>query len=295
MTLTTTGNTDQKQESSLQEQNSLQISVREGKAKLRAEDFKNPEYLSNLIHKIGHEIGNPLTSIISMATVLESLHESKVPNVAGKEKQFRYINAIADEAWRISRLNERLVMLFSSRAGSVSGCDIIRVSDKALSKLKSRYKESFKAVSVVFEVPEICPLVKIDEMQLLLVFTELFHNAKDAVDLKLQGEQLYRHKIEKQQVTIGVNINVGWDNDQSKEFAQISFSSNCMNPCPLELDTLFCPDVTGYPMYKRLGLGLPVCQAIIERVGGDMKVIEEICDNEIVFSVKFSIPITTDK
>ena len=45
--------------------------IRVGKGKFFSPSIRQGELLSDLIHKIGHEIGNPLTSIISLASIIE--------------------------------------------------------------------------------------------------------------------------------------------------------------------------------------------------------------------------------
>lgn len=279
-----------------QKPNLLQTSIRVGKAKSRAEDLKQPDILSSLIHKIGHEIGNPLTSIISMGTVLESMQGGLNAPKGKDDKRSHYTNAIIDEAWRISRLNERLVMLLSTRTGNVTGCDVMRVAERALSKLKSRHKELFKTTKLVFSVPEDYPLVAIDEMQLMLVFTELFHNAQDAVNLSSKQTSLETNATHP--ITIYITPHSApndYTENHNENFVTITFSSHSIEACQLELDSLFDPNVTGYHMHKHLGLGLTVCQAIIERAGGEIKVIEDTSNSQIIFSTEFTIPVFIDK
>src|SRR5262245_24972844 len=101
-------------------------STRVGKVKLNFTDIRAEELLSHLIHKLGHEIGNPLTSIISLGTILErfSISAPGRGETLPPEKIASYASSIIDEAWRISSLTEKLVLTLSNRRGNPVASDL---------------------------------------------------------------------------------------------------------------------------------------------------------------------------
>ncbi len=246
-------------------------SIRVGKAKLPVAKILEGETLSELIHKIGHETGNPLTSIISMGTVLSTISSgSSTNNIL--EKTLKYSNSIIDEAWRISRLNERLVMLLSRRTGNATLTEVAPCAEKTIKKLRGRYKKIFKPLKLEFEIEEPSPKAVIDELQLMVIFSELFTNAAEATkDNSLNSP--------KQTETLPTKVSI-----YSKEKnVVLEVTSISKNKCPYELDSLFDPFVTKDTDKKPIGLCLTVCQAIAERFGGTIEVKEELTPKGYTF------------
>ena len=125
--------------------NSRKTQLRTGKPPLGRGELRSGELLSEIGHKFGHEVGNPLTAIISLASILgrtipadkdsiDALFSGQVtaapaapqtskaaaPNDVDRLKLVLsrlpdYANSITQEAWRISALTETLVFLLSDR------------------------------------------------------------------------------------------------------------------------------------------------------------------------------------
>ena len=62
--------------------------MRVGKPKFTKSDFRTPDKLSGFVHKIGHEVGNPLTSIISLASILHRIEVGGSDSEKGRAKLF---------------------------------------------------------------------------------------------------------------------------------------------------------------------------------------------------------------
>src|SRR5262249_40647503 len=114
--------------------------TRLGKVKFDSLEALSPQVLSRLVHKFGHEVGNPLTSLISLASILE-----RFPTVQGSAQQGAvgqkvpsYARSIISEAWRVSLLTEKLVLLLSDKHGSPSPCNIAKCIERTLSRMKTR-------------------------------------------------------------------------------------------------------------------------------------------------------------
>ena len=112
--------------------------IRIGTPAFSAEDILSAANLSRVIHRIGHEIGNPLTSIISLSSIIErGIGESGAAQLP-IERVVSYAGSIGSEAWRISSINEKLVMLLSSRQGNPEPSEPESIIRRALHKLQRR-------------------------------------------------------------------------------------------------------------------------------------------------------------
>jgi light-regulated signal transduction histidine kinase (bacteriophytochrome) len=67
--------------------------------------------LSNLCHQLTHDIGNPLTAIISYSSILEQAEHYSI----ALDKVANYSLNISKEAWRVSRLMEKFLLLVSRK------------------------------------------------------------------------------------------------------------------------------------------------------------------------------------
>ncbi|MCC6952582.1 MAG: hypothetical protein IT290_00540, partial [Deltaproteobacteria bacterium] len=110
--------------------------MRVGKPKFVAADICSPERLSAMVHKFGHEVGNPLTSIISVATLLGRYAAQPEHLEAHIGKFPEYTAAVCREAWRIAALTERLVLIHSDRKGEAAPTSLRRSLARAHETVK---------------------------------------------------------------------------------------------------------------------------------------------------------------
>ena len=101
-------------------------------ASYSAANLRHGDGLSDLMHKTGHEIDNPLTSIISLAAIIErSEHED--------ERISDFARSISAEAWRISKTIRSIVHILSTRDSNSSQCELTSALKLALKEVtKSR-------------------------------------------------------------------------------------------------------------------------------------------------------------
>lgn len=231
--------------------------------------------MSDFIHKIGHEIGNPLTAILSFATIIEryGFDPSKTPEAQNEQLQKlgAYAQSIGSEAWRVSLLSDRLVLLLSCREPHLAPLDLERSLSKILMKIANRFPELTNAVPIEVEVHPPVPQVSSDNEEVSSLFFELLLNASQATERYLQeaGDS----------ADVAVRCNL-----ESKDgHLTLTIENPTATRCPFELEDIFLPFVTDAAERRRLGLGLAVAAAIAERLNLVLEIEEEERDNAYFF------------
>lgn len=258
------------------------IANKQAKPGFPVTSLRSGQALSTLIHKLGHEIGNPLTSIISFATVMNRINSSasdpnKTANSVSSnpipsEKIDLYTQSIIDEAWRIAAINERLVLLLSERLPQDRACDL----HKTIAQVFSKVKRKFPSVTCHLESSTV--KVLIEEGQLKCLAGELLHNALEAASLFLaqNPNSISDHPI--------VHVRISPD-------GVLTIANYTVGPSSLPMDRLYEPFVTASFPNHHLGLGLTVAYAIVDRFRGDIVIEESMHDNYCVFSVHVALPL----
>ena len=126
--------------------------TRIGKPTITLDKLHTPEVLSPIIQKVCHDIGNPLTSIISLASLLDGGIAPVKP-----ERLPTYSRSIVEESWRVARLSERLSLLFASTKPIKEPSSLRSLSKKAIHRYHTRYAkgEPLKALEEQRETPDI--------------------------------------------------------------------------------------------------------------------------------------------
>ena len=244
--------------------NSNTASKRIGVPTFTATSIRSGQPLTEIIHKIGHDIGNPLTAIISIGSVIQTLSEFE-PSTTQENKMPYYAESIVSEAWRISRMNERLVCLLSERPVDPTPCDIQAVLIQTLNRLKGREKKKYKPVDINISTIDQSPTALIDNSQLLLLFSELLANAVEVI------ERDPANKAPSTEFLPVIDVEITADDS----WVYINVQSQSSIPIPVEVSECFKPLFSCYPDEKRIGLGLTTVLAIVERFHGTIVLEEE--------------------
>ncbi len=254
--------------------------LRKGSPDFHPDSVRSGDSLSNLMHKIGHEIGNPLTAIIALATIMERFQgessPSDVPGSSPYQKVNSYSTSIIDEAWRISGLNEKVVLLLSTKPGNLGCCVVTEVLAKAAQKFKSRHKRKRIEVRVAPpELPE--PIVWADYEQVLALFTEAITNAYQSFAYRSDDAPPVPPIVD---VTI----------DRVDGFIRTTFSNLIEKPLPFPPEELFAAAVTEHGDRKHVGLGLTVGWTIVHRFHGRIAAAELDTPEGLRFSLEILLP-----
>ncbi len=230
--------------------------------------------LSILIHKIGHEIGNPLTAIISLGSIIERFADDMInPKSDLPTKIATYATSIINESWRINQHNERLVMLLSEKVGNLYLLNISDVLNQAFKKFQLRNKSKNITLNINSATKEPAHAY-IDNDQFVILLSELILNATNY--------QLYETPESKAEINAKI--------ENYPEHSRLTISNKIKEPLYLDPAKLFEPYVTKYPEKKHLGLGLIMCLAILKKFKGEIKILEQTIDDEFYFSIELNLP-----
>lgn len=194
---------------------------------------------------IAHEIGNPLTSILGLLELVESGEMSP-------DEQAEFLSRIRRETERIHRIIRDLLDFArgeapASEAGAT--CDLVQVVEDAV-RLVGPQKD-LRHVTLERRFAEDVPPVPGSAPRLAQVVLNLLLNAADAID----GEGTIRLEVHRAEGGDAVELVV----------------SDTGPGIPSDiLEHLFEPFVTTKPAGEGTGLGLAVCHALIEQLGGTL-------------------------
>jgi signal transduction histidine kinase len=274
--------------------------LRTGAPQHSRDELLSQEVLSEIGHKFGHEVGNPLTAIISLASILGravpaekgaldalfSQHSQPGSNPELDRTKLLltrlpdYANSITQEAWRISSLTETLVFLLSERANRNAASELEKSLNRALAKLNSRARIRKQLFDV--KLPRLLPFFRVEQDQFVFLLGELLTNAAQAIsDMEISPDR-----------AISIELLPGSETGKGV----IVVTNPIARPCPFELSSLFKPFVTEYGARKQLGLGLPTVAAIVDRHGGELE-LNEVTDERgrLLFQARLTFACGTDE
>lgn len=193
---------------------------------------------------VAHEIGNPLAAILGLVEILQLGATSR-----GEEAEF--LARIRSETERIHHIIRDLLdyaRLRPDEPGRAASADVERVVEEAVALIAPQ--KDLRRVTIERRVYESDLQVRAPAHELTQLVLNLLLNAADAV----AGEG---------QILIEVRRDDG--------AIELAISDTGPGIAPAVRDQLFDPFVTTKPAGKGTGLGLAVCHAIVERLGGSIR------------------------
>ena len=194
---------------------------------------------------IAHEIGNPLTSISSMAQVIKRKNEN--------HKISEYVTNILKNIERISRIVRELVDFSRPSSYEEAPCDINEIIKSAVGIIKYDRRSKNLTYSLTLD-PELPKTVIVSD-HLLQVFLNILINSVDA-------SEGYGDEIAVNSFTKNGNI-----------YVDIS-DKGCGIPLQMQ-KKIFEPFYTTKEVGKGTGLGLTVSYGFIQKLNGEIKVKSE--------------------
>ncbi len=234
-----------------------------------------PDRISELCHRAGHDVGNPLTAIISLASILEY---SAGSGQVGIEKLREYSASIVGEAWKIAHITERLVMIYSQRRGNPIECSVGDLAEKVLQRVRSRYEfEDLEIESDFFFAPTANKVV-VDVDQFTILLQELFVNGYNFQRLPKAPSP------EPERRTMRCTL------EPHDQFVRLRFVNPLPAPIEGNLSDLFLPLVCKHASPVRTGLGLAAVWAIVHRHGGKLHIEQRQTESGYEFAVDVLLP-----
>jgi signal transduction histidine kinase len=200
--------------------------------------------VGHLAAGMAHEIGNPLAAIVGYLALLKS-------ELAG-HPAVDLAQRMADEADRIDRLVRDLLDYAMPASQQAERFDPVAVVAEAAALLE--HQGALKRITLVDELPATLPSVRMIRHRLLQVFINLLLNARDASPA---GGV----------VTLAGGVDSGW--------IRISVRDQGCGIAPKIREHIFDPFFTTKAPGQGRGLGLAVCQRVMETAGGSIEVHSE--------------------
>ncbi len=208
---------------------------------------------------IAHEIGNPLTSISSMAQIIRRKTDNI--HIVG------YINTIAKNIERISKIVRELVDFARPSSYESAYVQVNEVVKNAVGIV--RYDRRAKNINIQLALERDLPELYLVEDQLYQVFFNILINAVDAI----QGK--------KAEIDVRSYIR--------NEHIYIEFEDSGIGIDKRSQNKIFEPFFTTKGVGKGTGLGLSVSYGIIKNLSGEIRVESEIGKGSIFTVV---LPVT---
>ena len=195
---------------------------------------------------IAHEIGNPLTSISSMAQVIKRKNENQNIN--------EYVTNILKNIERISRIVRELVDFSRPSSHEEALCDINEIIKSAVGIIKYDRRSKNIVYSLILE-PELPKTILVSD-HLLQVFLNILINSVDA-------SEGYGDEISVRSLTKNGKIHI-----------EISDKGSGI-PAPIQ-KKIFEPFFTTKEVGKGTGLGLTVSYGFVKKLKGEINVKSEV-------------------
>lgn len=209
---------------------------------------------------IAHEVGNPLAAISS---IVQLLNRRELDEYSQDRLQM-----IDDQLRRIQRTLGELVNFSRPANTQVTWCDLRDCIQVALNIAKYYKRKKGKTIETHFD--DSLPKIREVSDQLVQVFLNLILNALDATE---EGGK--------------IAISTTYNNDEIR----VEISDDGHGITPDDQQTIFQPYFT--TKSTGTGLGLFVCQRLIEQMQQARLELVESSPNGTTFAVVFSAPITT--
>ncbi|MRR53538.1 MAG: HAMP domain-containing sensor histidine kinase [Deltaproteobacteria bacterium] len=244
-----------------------------------------------------HEIGTPLAAIIGYAGILRD-------EVRDDPEKSDYLARIEAEAGRIDRIIHGLLDYARPSRRDWEEVDMREVLQSTIDMLDGQ--GIFKNTTVSLSAEATVPLVKADRQELLQVFTNLFINARDAMQesgtlticVTVDGEN-HPDAVSRQEKVVrgrrkddfrGAFFSSLHPRDK-QHYLRVDVSDTGVGIEPENLEKIFDPFFTTKEPGKGTGLGLAVTARIVDSLGGRITV-ESSLKSGTTFSVWLPVPET---
>jgi C4-dicarboxylate-specific signal transduction histidine kinase len=202
--------------------------------------------VSGMAAALAHEINQPLTAARALARSVGQLVASENADLSRAQ---RNVTAMVEQIDHAAGVVRRVREFLRRGEPGIAPVDPARLVEEALALAQPQ--ASAERVALRFTPPDGLPQVLADRIQIQQVVLNLVRNAIDAIADTGRADG---------------RIEVGITTDPAACELEIGVRDNGTGIAPDHLDTIFVPLST--TRAHGLGLGLPICQAIIQAHGG---------------------------
>lgn len=235
--------------------------------------------LGRLAAGLAHELNNPLNNIVGFLEALERRSQAE-PLLALKEfEDFpAFLQIVHREADRAASIVRRLLDFARQREPSFELVDLGRLISETIALVE---RQAILANQRIVVEPLLQPVqVKADTQMLQQLLLNLITNALDAIE---GGGEV---RITVKPGVRGQGSGVG---EQHGDFVEISVSDTGCGIPPEHLPKIFDPFFTTKEVGKGTGLGLPICQSIVEQHRGTIEVRSEGIGKGTIVTVRLPL------
>ncbi|MFQ5883437.1 MAG: ATP-binding protein, partial [Candidatus Methylomirabilales bacterium] len=241
-------------------------SLQEAKRALEAEHERQLEQaekmasLGQLASAIAHEVKNPLGGVSGAMQVLAEDYPIDDP-------KREVIDEMLGQLRRLDKTVKDLLSYARPASPEPVACDVSDVVERALFFIRQQVRES--QISVVTEYGKDLPQVHVDPQQMQQVILNIALNGVQAMP-------------EEGTLTVRTRVLTDWSSGVSgssltspgSAYVEVAISDTGKGIPPEDLKKIFQPFFT--TKHRGTGLGLPICQRIVEQHGGTISVESEV-------------------
>jgi signal transduction histidine kinase len=238
--------------------------------------------LGRLAAGVAHELNNPLSAVAGFA---EALQRHVGGGACGDGRQFEdcreYLGMIQTEVGRAAAIVRRLLDFARQREPAFGPVDLVRVVREAVAFVERQARLAHREISML-PGGEGC-VVRGDPQMLHQVFLNLLTNALDAVEgggevsvavRRAPGAGQLGNRATRQsgEASLPIAQSPNRPVDGSDGWVEVVVADTGVGIAPEYLGKVMDPFFTTKEVGKGTGLGLAVCQSIVEQHGGTIQI-----------------------
>ena len=234
--------------------------------KIRTE-IEKEQMRANLLRAVSHDIRTPLTSIVGAVSAITENHDK-----FSEEKTLSLLGDVKEEAQWLVRVVENLLLVTRIDADSAKVSKEPEIVEEILAEAVAKFKKRFPGAPIKIDMPEAALFVPMDAVLIEQVLCNLMENAI------LHGG-----------VVSEILLSVKKDGDYAIFCVADDGVGIAADVLPRILSESIYRESSGNIDGKRnMGIGLTVCQSIIQAHGGAVKAYNR---KEGGAAFEFSLPI----
>ncbi len=203
--------------------------------------------VGQLVTEFAHEIRNPLTAITAYAQFVQRRMAAREPDTA------QDMERIVRQAKRIAKMAENILDFARKQPLQTRLTDIHHLLDEVLAFISFRLQKRGIAVETHYDAN--IPTMMVDPDQLEQVFLNIIINAACAMKQK-----------------DCLTVTTSWLDESETPTVRISFRDTGVGIPAENIPRIFEPYFTTRPPDEGTGLGLYICQNVVEKHGGHIDV-----------------------